>query len=278
MDLSTPEAAAAHFAQRPAAELLYLARHASRYPPAVGVAAMAELQRRGMVPDAPVPAPARPAEPPETWGQLLRQLAKGLFWPSPPYVAVPLLIDLTVLVWVAMVLSGVSPTEPTGRELAAWGSNVSTLTLHGQWWRLLTSLFVHGGIMHLALNMFSLWLLGLMLEQRAGAWRVLAVYLASGIAASWATVWYHTGGINSTGASGAIFGLYGFMLVLLLSQKIVLDKSHRQAMLGLVLYLVLSNLLQGLSGNIDNIAHVGGLLMGLLVAGPLALWGMPKEE
>jgi rhomboid protease GluP len=104
------------------------------------------------------------------------------------------------------------------------------------------------------------------------------VYLASGIAASLATVWYHSSGINSTGASGAIFGLYGFMLVLLLSKKMVLDKSDRRAMLGLVLYLVLSNLISGLTGNIDNIAHVGGLLMGLLVAGPLAVFTMREEQ
>jgi rhomboid protease GluP len=279
MDISTPEAAAAHFAQRPDAELFYMARHARDYPAAVGAAAVAELQRRGLVPDAPAPTPPPPRQeaPPETWGQLLVQLARGMFWPSPPYVAVPLLIDLTVLVWVAMTLSGISPTNPTGRELAAWGSNVSTLTLHGQPWRLFTSLFVHGGVSHLLLNMFSLWLLGLMLEQRVGAIRLLAVYLASGLAASLATVWYHTGGINSTGASGAIFGLYGFMLVLLLSKKMVLDKSDRRAMLGLVLYLVLSNLISGISGNIDNIAHVGGLAMGLLVAGPLAVWGMKHE-
>jgi rhomboid protease GluP len=279
MDISTPEAAAAHFAQRPDAELFYMARHARDYPAAVGAAAVAELQRRGLVPDAPAPTPPLPRQeaPPETWGQLLVQLARGMFWPSPPYVAVPLLIDLTVLVWVAMTLRGISPTNPTGRELAAWGSNVSTLTLHGQPWRLFTSLFVHGGVSHLLLNMFSLWLLGLMLEQRVGAIRLLAVYLASGLAASLATVWYHTGGINSTGASGAIFGLYGFMLVLLLSKKMVLDKSDRRAMLGLVLYLVLSNLISGISGNIDNIAHVGGLAMGLLVAGPLAVWGMKHE-
>jgi len=278
MDLSTPEATAAYFAERPDAELLYLAQHAGHYPPAVGAAAVAELQRRELVPLPPPPAaPAPPEAPAETWGQLLRQLGKGLFWPSPPYVAVPLLIDLTVLVWLAMVLSGISPTTPTGHELALWGSNVSSLTLHGQPWRLVTSLFVHGGLTHLLLNMFSLWLLGLMLEQRVGAWRLLAVYLASGIAASLATVWYHSGGINSTGASGAIFGLYGFMLVLLLSKKMVLDKSDRRAMLGLVIYLVLSNLISGLTGNIDNIAHVGGLLMGLLVAGPLAVFTMKRE-
>jgi rhomboid protease GluP len=274
MDVSTPEAAAAHFAQRPDTELLYLARHASRYPPAVGAAAVAELQRRGLVPDAPVPPPPpaeTAAEPEETWGQVLRPILRGLFWPTRQCWAVPVLIDLNLLVWLAMTLSGVSGTAPTGHELARWGSNVSGLTWPGQPWRLVTSLFVHGGITHLLLNMASLWLLGVLLEARTGGRRLLAAYLASGVAASAATLWYHSGGINSTGASGAIFGLYGLLLMLLISKKIVLDKWDRRGMLGLVLYLVLSNLISGLTGNIDNIAHVGGLLMGLLVAVPLQL-------
>jgi rhomboid protease GluP len=276
MDVSTPEAAAAHFAQRPDAELLYLARHASRYPPAVGAAAVAELQRRGLVPDAPAPPPppgpettAAPAE--ETWGQLLRPVLRGLFWPTRQYWAVPLLIDLNLLVWLAMTLSGVSATAPTGRELAHWGSNISGITWPGQPWRLVSSLFVHAGATHLLLNMASLWLLGVLLEARTGGARLLAAYLTSGVAASIATLWYHRDGINSTGASGAIFGLYGLLLMLLITKKIVLDKWDRRGMLGLVGYLVLSNLLSGLTGNIDNIAHVGGLLMGLLVALPIGL-------
>jgi rhomboid protease GluP len=273
MDVSTPEAAAAHFAQRPDAELLYLARHASRYPPAVGAAAVAELQRRGLVPDAPLPpdpeTTAAPAE--ETWSQLLRPVLRGLFWPTQQYWAVPLLIDLNLLVWLAMTLSGVSATAPTGRELAHWGSNISGITWPGQPWRLVSSLFVHAGATHLLLNMASLWLLGVLLEARTGGARLLAAYLTSGVAASLATLWYHSDGINSTGASGAIFGLYGLLLMLLITKKIILDKWDRRGMLGLVGYLVLSNLLSGLTGNIDNIAHVGGLLMGGLVALPIQL-------
>ncbi|MGI4738738.1 MAG: rhomboid family intramembrane serine protease [Janthinobacterium lividum] len=277
MDVSTPEAAAAHFAQRPDAELLYLARHASRYPPAVGTAAVAELQRRGLVPDAapPLPPLAAPNPPEETWAQLLRPVLRGLFWPTRQYWVVPLLIDLNLLVWLAMTLSGVSGTAPTGHALARWGSNVSGLTWPHQPWRLVTSLFVHGGITHLLLNMASLWLLGVLLEARTGGWRLLATYLASGVAASAATLWYHSGGINSTGASGAIFGLYGLLLALLLSKKMVLDKWDRRGLLGLVLYLVLSNLISGLTGNIDNIAHLGGLLLGLCVAGPLVAFSLP---
>ncbi|RZK51274.1 MAG: rhomboid family intramembrane serine protease, partial [Hymenobacter sp.] len=127
-------------------------------------------------------------------------------------------------------------------------------------------------------NMASLWLLGVLLEARTGGARLLAAYLASGVAASAATLWYHSGGINSTGASGAIFGLYGLLLVLLVRKKIVLDKWDRRGMLGLVLYLVLSNLISGLTGNIDNIAHLGGLLMGLLGAGPLVAASLKNAE
>ncbi len=267
-------------AERPDAELLYLASHAHLYPPAVGEAAAAELLRRGLLPDAaapvelsPTPPAAPAAAPPARFAWLpdvLWPLLRGLVWPTRRLWAVPLLIDLNLLVWLAMtVLGGVSATTPTGRELVAWGSNVSGLSWPGQPWRLITSLFVHAGLTHLLLNMVNLWLLGALLEARTGGQRLLAAYLASGLAASVVTLWYHAGNVNSTGASGAIFGLYGVLLALLLTKKLVLDKFDRRAMLGLVLYLVLSNLLGGLTGNVDNSAHLGGLALGLLVAGPL---------
>lgn len=275
---STAALAAQLFAQKPEAELLYLAQNAARYPPAVGAAAVAELQRRGLLPD-PRRPPA-PAPPPvtETWPELMGHLLRGLFIPSRRFLATPLLLDLNLLVFGLMVFSGVSAADPTGHQLVVWGSNVSGLTLHGQPWRLLSSLFVHAGLSHLLLNMFSLWLLGLLVEDRVGPTRLLLVYLASGVGGGLASLWWHTNGINSVGASGAIFGLYGFLLTLLISKKLVLDKSDRRAMLGLVLYLVFSNLLSGLTGNIDNAAHLGGLATGLLVAGPLAVLGLMKNE
>ena len=274
----TAALAARLFAQKPEAELLYLAQNAARYPPAVGAAAVAELRRRGALPDPVGTSPPPPSVAPETWGQLTGQLLRGLFIPSRRFLATPLLLDLNLLVFGLMVFFGVSATEPSGRELVQWGSNVSGLTLHGQPWRLLTCLFVHAGLSHLLLNMFSLWLLGLLVEDRVGAARLALVYLASGVGGSLASLWWHTNGINSVGASGAVFGLYGLLLALLISKKLTLDKSDRRAMLGLVLYLVFSNLLAGLSGNIDNAAHLGGLLTGLLLAGPLALVGLRSNE
>ena len=277
--------AIAHFQARPAAELFYLASHAARYPAAVGAAAVAELARRGLLSEptaTPAPATSSAAEAPaevapETWAQLFGQLVKALFWPSGRYFAVPLLLDLNLLIYLLMSATGVGLFDPSGDQLVRWGSNVSSLTLHGQPWRLLTSVFVHAGMSHLLFNAFSLWLLGTMVEARVGTVRTLTVYLASGVAGSLATLWYHSGGVNSAGASGAIFGLYGFLLLLLISGQMVLNKFDRRAMLGLVVYLVLSSLLSGLSGNTDNAAHVGGLLAGGLLAGPLALLGLRKE-
>ena len=271
---TTAALAARLFAQKTEAELLYLAQNAARYPPAVGAAAVAELGRRGLLPEAGRPPPPGPAPVEETWGQLLAQLLRGLFLPSRRFLATPLLLDSCLLVFGLMVLSGVSASSPTAHQLVQWGSNVSGLTLHGQAWRLLTYQFVHAGLSHLLLNMFSLWLLGLLIEDRVGPLRLALVYLASGVGGGLASLWWHNQGINSVGASGAIFGLYGLLLVLLVGRKLVLDKSDRRAMLGLVLYLVLSNLLSGLTGNIDNAAHLGGLATGLLVAGPLALLGL----
>ncbi len=273
---STAALAAQLFAQKTEAELLYLAQNAARYPPAVGAAATAELGRRGLLPEPTSPAPPVAPAAPEGWPDLAGQLLRGLFIPSRRFLATPLLLDLNLLVFGLMVLSGVSASDPTGHQLVRWGSNVSGLTLHGQPWRLLSCLFVHAGLSHLLLNMFSLWLLGLLVEDRVGPLRLLLVYLACGVGGGLASLWWHTDGINSVGASGAIFGLYGLLLALLIGKKLVLDKSDRRAMLGLVLYLVFSNLLSGLTGNIDNAAHLGGLATGLLLAGPLAFIGLKR--
>jgi len=272
---STAALAAQLFAQKTEAELLYLAQHAGRYPPPVGAAAVAELKRRGLLPEPPQPAPPAAPPPVETWGQVLRDM----FVPSRKFFATPILLQLNLLVMFLMVLNGVSASDPSGVDLVRWGSNYAPLTLHGQPWRLVTALFVHGGTAHLLLNMFSLWLLGVLIEARIGGWRLLLGYFIGGIGASLTSIWYHDYDVNSVGASGAIFALYGMLLALLVSKRIALDKSDRKAMLGLVIYLVLSSLISGLTGsNVDNAAHVGGLITGLFVAGPLALFGLKVQS
>ena len=275
---TTAALAARLFAQKTEAELLYLAQNAARYPPAVSRAAVAELQRRELLPDTARRPPAPPPAEPETYGQLFAQLLRGLFIPSRHFFATPILLNLNLLIFGLMVLSGVSAHEPQPHALVVWGSNVSSLTLHGQPWRLISSQFLHAGLTHLAMNMLSLWLLGVLLEARVGGLRLTLVYLASGVGGGLASLWYHSDGVNSVGASGAIFGLYGLLLLLLVSRRLAIGKSDRKAMLGLVLYLVLSNLISGITGSVDNAAHVGGLVVGLLLAGPVVLWRLRPAE
>lgn len=264
------------------AELLYLAQHAARYPAAVGTAAVQELQRRGLIPaELPDPAQARAQLPPEPESRGLAplgQLVRAIFRPRPGYFVTPLLLNANLLVFLLMGLSGVNLLAPAGPDLVAWGSNFSPLS-PAQPWRLLTSTFLHGGPAHLLLNLSALLLLGLMAESKAGSWRWLLIYLLSGIGGSLASLWWHTRGVNSVGASGAIFGLYGLLLALLLTQRAALSRQERAGMLGLLLYFALSSLVGGLEGPgpTDNAAHIGGLLTGLM-AGLLSTAGRSHTQ
>ncbi|HEX8349284.1 MAG TPA: rhomboid family intramembrane serine protease [Hymenobacter sp.] len=257
-------------AQKTDAELLYLTQNARRYSPQLVQAAVRELQRRELIP-AELPTDARPTPSATTterpWHQELRSLTRTLFWPVGSHVITSLLLDLNLLIYLLMGLTGVNLLTPRSADLVVWGSNFSPLTLHGQPWRLLTSCFLHGGPAHLLLNAGTLVMLGLLAEPLLGRGRLLLGYLLSGIGGSLASLWWHSGGVNSVGASGAIFGLYGLLLALSLVKNTPLSHQQRRPLFGLLLYLMLSSLLAGLegSGPTDNAAHLGGLVTGFLL-------------
>ncbi len=188
----------------------------------------------------------------------------SIFKPTEGYFITPILININLLVFIAMLISGVHVLMPENQDLLNWGANFRPLTLEGQWWRLFTACFVHIGILHLLLNMFALLYIGLLLEPYLGRTRFLAAYLISGIAASIASLWWHDLNI-SAGASGAIFGLYGVFLALLTTN--LLDKSVKKALLTSIAVFVVYNILNGMKPNsgIDNAAHIGGLLSGLII-------------
>jgi rhomboid protease GluP len=163
-----------------------------------------------------------------------------------------------------MLISGVHILLPENQDLLNWGANFRPMTLEGQWWRLFTACFLHIGILHLLLNMYALLYVGLLLEPYLGKTRFLAAYLISGIAASMTSLWWHDFTI-SAGASGAIFGMYGVFLALLTTN--LLDKSVKKALLTSIAVFVGYNILNGLQPNsgIDNAAHIGGLISGLII-------------
>ena len=130
----------------------------------------------------------------------------SLFIPSKGYTVTPVLIWVNIAVFVAMVISGVNFLEPDTQSLVKWGANFRPATLQNEWWRLITNVFLHIGLLHLLLNMYALMYIGLLLEPYLGKLRFLTAYLLTGIAASTASLWFHDQTV-SAGASGAIFGM-----------------------------------------------------------------------
>jgi len=188
----------------------------------------------------------------------------SIFKPTEGYFVTPILININILIFIAMIVSGVHFFMPDGQSLLEWGANFRPATLAGQWWRLFTAMFLHIGILHLLLNMYALLYIGVLLEPYLGRTRFLAAYLLSGLAASVTSLWWHDL-IISAGASGAIFGMYGVFLALLTTN--LLDKSVQKALLASIAIFVGYNLLYGLrpDSGIDNAAHIGGLISGLLI-------------
>lgn len=173
------------------------------------------------------------------------------------------IIAINVVVFLAMALTGVSIFEPTGIDIIKWGANFAPLTLSGDWWRLLSCVFVHIGIIHIAFNMYALLSVGIYLEPMLGKTRYIVAYLCTGVFASLASLWWHTEPVPSAGASGAIFGMYGVFLALLTTH--IIPKQIRKALLQSIVIFVGYNLLYGLKSGIDNAAHMGGLLSGALI-------------
>ncbi|MBI5493561.1 MAG: rhomboid family intramembrane serine protease [Deltaproteobacteria bacterium] len=190
----------------------------------------------------------------------------------PPTPAINVLIALNVLAYAAETwLSGGTPRPEV---LVTLGANDAARVWAGEWWRLLASAFLHGGVLHIGLNMYSLWALGAWVEMQLGAVRTAGLYLGSALLGSLASVLWSSGGI-SVGASGAVFGFAGatFALSFFASPD---DAPVMRRMRGQLVWIILMNLAFGVWSNatpggirIDNLAHLGGLLGGTLLGAAL---------
>ncbi len=187
-----------------------------------------------------------------------------IFKPTEGYFITPILINLNIIIFILMVITGVNFMLPDNESLIKWGANFRPITLEGQPWRIITNFFLHIGVLHLLMNMYALLYIGLLLEPILGKTRFTAAYLLTGIAASIASLWWHDLTI-SAGASGAIFGMYGVFLAMLTTNLI--EKSARAALLTSIGIFVGYNILYGLQpdSGIDNAAHLGGLISGLII-------------
>ena len=183
---------------------------------------------------------------------------------------------INLVVFAAMALEGVA-MDPNSRQLIEWGANFGPYTMGGQPWRLLTSMFLHIGLLHILLNMWFLWNLGEWCESLCGHWTFAAVYLISGIGGSLASVWWRPGGV-SAGASGAIFGIVGALVSSHYFGEFSAPLFAVRARLRNVLFFAGYGLIMGtFSGRTDNAAHIGGLVTGL-VFGALIARIAPEPE
>ena len=187
-----------------------------------------------------------------------------------------LAINIGVFGW--MILHGVSVTSPTPDDLVRFGANATDYVLAGQWYRLLTATFVHVGIIHLATNMWCLYNLGLLGEPLLGKWGLVATYLITGVAGNLLSLLVNVlhGDLSvGAGASGAVFGIAGILIVLLSNKQLPIPSSELQRLRRSVIQFAALNLVIGLGTafsdiiHIDNMAHIGGFLSGLALGPPL---------
>jgi rhomboid protease GluP len=178
------------------------------------------------------------------------------------------LIGACVAVYVAVAVAGQGYGWPLNVGLVTQppdvlgkGALVPALVAQGRAWLLFTSMFLHAGFVHLALNMLSLYFLGSFVEVAFGRGRFLALYLTSGLAGGLAYLYFGDFGGSVVGASGAIFGLLGGVLGYSLRRGTF---SWQNPLIRQLLILTALNLYVGFSvSNISNTAHIGGLLGGL---------------
>lgn len=198
-----------------------------------------------------------------------------LFVPKEGRYATVIIADLNILIFMIMVFAGKGFVSFPTADLLHWGANFRPYTENGEWYRLLTSIFLHNGIIHLLANLYALVFAGIFLEPVLGRNRLAGYYLLTGIIASIASLCWHEATV-SVGASGAIFGLYGILVGLLLQK--VYEKKINKAFFSSILAFIAYNLLIGtIAGNIDNAAHVGGLLSGF-VTGLLIAPSLKRER
>jgi len=177
----------------------------------------------------------------------------------------PALVALNVLVYVAMIVAAGGFGTPEWLRLVGVGANFGPLTLHGEWWRLLTSLFLHGNLLHLLLNVWVLWGVGRLCERLYGSGPYAVIFFGCGILAGLTRVAWDPA-VPSIGASGAIFGVIGaFVVFALHSHQQVMVSIPRSTWLSTAVF-ALYSLVSGLrTPGIDNAAHVGGLISGVIL-------------
>src|SRR5579862_4313689 len=197
----------------------------------------------GYIPPPPPPAPPRRRRP---------------AWSDAP--ATYSLVGINCLVYLAMILHGASPFMPSADQVLQFGADqADKILLYDQWWRIVTAMFVHVGILHLATNVWCLWNLGLLAEPLMGSLGVFAVYLLTGAAGNllstlMSLIDFHKLGAfpAGAGASGAVFGIAGALIILLKSRRLPVPVQEVKRLRKSVIYFAVINLVIGGGISLDR--------------------------
>jgi rhomboid protease GluP len=185
-----------------------------------------------------------------------------------------LFFGLNILVFLLMAFAGGSSNEPT---LMAFGVKSNAEINEGQWWRFVTPIFIHIGLLHLFFNSYALWIVGPQVEKLYGGARFVILYVLTGVAGVYGSYAYHPNTI-SAGASVAIFGLFGVLLVFGIRYGSSIPPFFKRAVGTGVLPVIVINLIIGFTiPAIDNSAHISGLLAGAILAAVVP-FQKPGEE
>lgn len=193
---------------------------------------------------------------------------RRLLQKTPSLWALYAVMALNAGVWLANLADGVHPTQPQTADLFRWGaSSASAVVRDGEYWRLLTATVLHGGLMHLALNLYALWVAGTQVCRWFGNGQFLLIYWGSALAGAALSLHFSAQQAVSVGASGAVFGVLGAVLAGVWQHRERVPRSVATQLLTSQGLFVAVSLAQGFTRpGIDNAAHVGGLLAGAAMA------------
>jgi len=195
----------------------------------------------------------------------VRSQVRRAGWAGTGALVTKALIAINVAVWLAELGTGSGPMSLSGTVYEK-GALFGPLVAHGDWWRLVTAGFLHAGILHLGMNMLILWLIGSPLEEMLGRGRYVLLYFVSLLAGSTGAL-LQAPLVPTVGASGAIFGLFGALLVLeyFATGQIVGGQAFGLIVINLIFSFTFSNISWG--------GHIGGLVGGILGTLVLARFG-----
>jgi rhomboid protease GluP len=184
-------------------------------------------------------------------------------------VVTPILIAINVAVFLVMAANGVSLTHPSVESFLRWGADFGPLTTHGQWWRIVTAMFVHANYLHVLLNMIILWSIGRFTERLFGRVGFIVLYLFAGIGGNLASLAWQPFTV-AMGAADAIFGLYGGLLAVLVLHRNTVPRPRVMAIAKSAAIFLAINLFYAISQtNVDMAADIGGLFSGFVLG-----WGL----